>query len=221
MPLPGTGSAGKGTSGNCRDTACRVLRGIAKYKNMSINTPKFHRKSIRLPEYDYSQEGAYYITVCTHGRSCLFGKIVNSRMELNGYGEIADQSWRGIPQHFTNVLLGEYIIMPNHIHGTIIIIEPSSGTRHAVSLPSGPSFGKPRAGSLSTIVRSYKSAVTRQINVVRAKNEPAIWQSRFYEHIIRNEKSYNKIRRYILDNPLYWFQDDENPNRIMIGEHKN
>jgi len=132
MPLPGTGSAGKGTSGNCRDTACRVLRGIAKYKNMSINTPKFHRKSIRLPEYDYSQ-----------------------------------------------------------------------------------------AGSLSTIVRSYKSAVTRQINVVRAKNEPAIWQSRFYEHVIRNDKSYNIIRRYIIDNPLYWPQDDENPNRVMMREHKN
>ncbi|MBI5806738.1 transposase [candidate division TA06 bacterium] len=187
---------------------------------MSINNPKFHRKSIRLPEYDYSQEGAYFITICTHGRSCLFGKIVNSRMELNGHGEIADKSWREIPQHFTNVLLGEYIIMPNHIHGTIIIIEPPSETRHAVSLPSGASFGKPQAGSLSTIVRSYKSAVTRQINVVRAKNEPAIWQSRFYEHVIRNDKSYNKIRRYIVDNPLCWPQDDENPNRLMIREIK-
>jgi len=188
---------------------------------MSANNHKFHRKSIRLPEYDYSQEGAYYITVCTHDRLCLFGEIINSLVKLNQYGEIADQCWMAIPQHFTNALLGEYIIMPNHIHGTIIITGPSIGTRHAVSLPSRTLFGKPQIGSLSTIVRSYKSAVTRLINVVWTKNEPAIWQSRFYEHVIRNEKSYNKIRRYILDNPLYWPQDDENPNRLMIPEHKN
>jgi putative transposase len=185
---------------------------------MSANNPKFHRKSIRLPEYDYSQEGAYYITICAQNRRCLFGEIANGRMLLNQYGKIADQCWQAIPQHVTNTLLGEYIIMPNHIHGTIIITEPSLGTRHAVSLPSRKLFGKPQSGSLSTIVRSYKSAVTKQINVVRAKNEPAIWQSRFYEHVIRNDKSYNRIRRYILDNPLYWPQDDENPNRLSIRE---
>jgi REP element-mobilizing transposase RayT len=184
---------------------------------MSANNPKHKRRSIRLPEYDYSQGGAYYITICTQDRKCLFGEIADGQMKLNPYGEIADQCWRAIPQHFANVLLGEYVIMPNHIHGTIIITEPPVGTRHAVSLPSRALFGKPQIGSLSTIIRSYKSAVTRQINLIRAKNEPAIWQGRFYEHVIRNDKSYDKIKQYIIENHLYWAQDDENPNRGKTG----
>lgn len=183
---------------------------------MSTNNPKHKRRSIRLPEYDYSQEGLYYVTICTQDRLCLFGEITNGRMKFNQYSEIADQCWRAIPQHFTNILLGEYVIMPNHVHGIIIITEPPVGTRHAVSLPSRALFGNPQVGSLSTIIRSYKSAVTRQINIIRTKNEPVIWQNRFYEHIIRNEKSFNKIRRYIIDNPLYWATDDENPNRPII-----
>ena len=89
---------------------------------------KHHRKSIRLPEYDYSQAGAYYVTIVTYQRDCLFGEIVNEEMILNDLGKIADECWRAIPEHFPNVELGAYVIMPNHAHGIIVIHNDESNT---------------------------------------------------------------------------------------------
>ena len=118
---------------------------------------KHYRRSIRLPEYDYSQSGTYYVTIVTHYRDLLFGEIVNKEMILNELGKIADECWRAIPEHFTFVELDAYVIMPNHVHGIIVIRDDSRGTIYRA--PTMEKFGKPIEGSLPTIVRTYKAAV--------------------------------------------------------------
>jgi len=177
----------------------------------SVNHPK--RKVIRLHSYDYSQNGAYFVTIVTKGRRCLFGNVINHEMILNEIGRIVKEVWEKIPDHFAFVNVENYIIMPNHIHGIFIIDKPFLGqvvgTQHAVSLPEHEGFGKPVAGSLATIIRSFKSEVTRRCNLITRTQGSSIWQSRYYEHIIRNERDHQAIYDYILTNPANWLQDNE------------
>ena len=121
----------------------------------------------------------------------------------NGFGKIAFDTWSHIQNHFDQVKLDVFIIMPNHIHG-ILHIE-NKGT--ACRAPTFERFGVPVAGSLPTVIRSYKSAVTRKINIVRNNPGAPVWQRNYYEHIIRNEESLNQFRRYIDENPLRWALD--------------
>ena len=154
------------------------------------------RKPIRIKEYDYSNPGYYHVTICTYNRKELFGYIENSRMFLNKYGKIAKLAWENIPDHFPNVEIDEYIVMPNHIHG-IIIMNISVGDGHARPV-----------NNLSVIIGSYKSAVTKQINLI---NEGIFkWQRFFYDHVIRTEGSLNKVREYIRNNPTNWDSDENN-----------
>jgi putative transposase len=162
-----------------------------------------HRRSIRLPEYDYTQTGAYFVTVVTYGRDCLFGAVVDGEMQLNDFGKITDKCWRAIPEHFPSVELGAYVIMPNHVHGIIII--SAVGARHASPLPPNG----PAPHSLGAIVGSFKSAVTKRIG--REYNAIGIWQRNYYEHIIRNDHDLQRITDYIHANLLRWNDDDENP----------
>jgi putative transposase len=173
---------------------------------------KHHRKSIRLQGYDYSQAGAYFVTIVTYQRDFLFGKIENEEMVLNDFGKIADECWRNIPEHFPYVELGAYVIMPNHVHGVIVICDMNDGLgRGAIyRAPTVEQFGKPTVGSLPTIIRTYKAAVTRQIG--REHNATGIWQRNYYEHIIRNADEANRIHLYIEANPAQWDTDDENPS---------
>jgi len=174
---------------------------------------KRQRKSIRLKEYDYSQPGEYFVTICTKNHECIFGAIINDQMDLNERGRIVDQCWKGIPEHFPNVELDEYVVMPNHLHG-IIVLHESVGTRHAVSLPER--FGKPVSGSVSTIVRSFKSAVTKRINEMHLIGNAPLWQSRYYDRIIRSEKELQNIRDYIANNVLTWAFETEQPDNILL-----
>jgi REP element-mobilizing transposase RayT len=161
-----------------------------------------HRKSIRLKRYDYAQKGMYYVTVCAGGYGCrrilknsgnrnVFGCVMDGKMTLNQYGKIIDQCWNEIPKHFLHVELNKYIVMPNHIHGIIMIgerintscgecVNTSCSRGTACRAPTIEHFGKPVSGSLSTIIRSFKSAVTKQINIIH--NTPGI--------------------RYIINNPV-------------------
>ena len=186
---------------------------------MKYNPQKHHRRSIRLKEYDYSQPGAYFITMVTHQRACLFGNIVHGEMQLSPMGQIAEEHWRLIPEHFPHVELGAYVVMPNHVHGIIIIhpnglaanSPPAVRARHASPrqnpLPQPPNGVKPR--SIGAIVGSYKSAVTKRIG--RELNATGIWQRNYHEHIIRNEGAYNRIHAYIESNPANWNTDGEHP----------
>jgi REP element-mobilizing transposase RayT len=188
------------------------------------------RHSLRLHDYDYTQDGVYFVTVCCQNRECIFGDVTGGEMQLNRWGEIVLNCWRAIPQHFAGVELDDFMMMPNHIHGIIVInrwtqeylAKPKHalenvGARHALPLRNPephvpiPASGRPIAGSLGIIVGSFKSAATKRINEQRGTPGATIWQRNYYEHIIRNEDSLNKTRQYIQTNPAQWDADLENP----------
>ena len=175
-----------------------------------------HRKSIRLQGYDYSLDGAYFVTMVTYQRDMLFGKIENGEMLLSDFGIIADECWLAIPEHFPNVELGAYAIMPNHVHGIIVIVGDGRGTidvgaTHASPLQKQPNGPAPH--SLGTIIGSFKSAVTKRIG--REHNATGIWQRNYYEHIIRDEKDLRNKTDYINANPMLWDEDDDNPINVQ------
>lgn len=181
---------------------------------------KFHDKyrvqSTRLEGFDYRNEGLYFVTICTADREKYFGECTNDEMHLNDTGIVAQKYWVEIPNHFPNVSLDKFIVMPNHLHGIICIdtktiIELSSlETLHATSLQTANKNQyfqniSPKAASLGTIIRSYKSAVSKDIHNINSEFK---WQPRFYDHIIRDAKSLNNIQQYILNNTQNW-KDDE------------
>ena len=171
------------------------------------------RRSPRLRGYDYRTAGAYFVTVCTANMQHRFGTIRNGIMHLNDEGQIARQCWLAIPDHFPHVELDAFIIMPNHMHGIVVIVEDAKDssvrTRHASSVPQTPSMrpkGTP-AGSLGAIIGSYKSAVTREINRSNGTPGARVWHGRYHDHIIRSEADLERIRAYILYNPSMWPAD--------------
>ncbi len=177
---------------------------------------KHHRKSIRIKGYDYSSEGAYYVTIVTYRRVRLFGEILNEEMALSDFGRIVDECWRAIPEHFPFVELGAYVVMPNHVHGIIVI---ANGRRGAAMLRpyddnSNPHKINVKPGSLGAIVRSYKSAVSYRIH--KEHNATGIWQRNYYEHIIRDEKDLQNKTDYIEANPSLWDEDENNPRNVQI-----
>ena len=182
-------------------------------------------KSIRLKGYDYSRAGAYFVTICAHNKECLFGDVVDGNMALNDFGRMVDSEWFKTIEIRNNVILDRYVIMPNHFHGIVLIIDnDDSGkarlatTKYNVSIKM--EFGKPRSGSLPVIVGLFKSAVTRQINLMRNTTVKEVWQRNYYEHIVRNPDELHRIREYIFANPLRWQMDKENPDGIPDEEEK-
>jgi len=166
------------------------------------NFPK--RKPIRLKNYDYSKAGCYFVTICTNDRKYIFGNIENDEMILNQCGKIVKNIWLEIPKHFQNIELDTYIVMPNHIHGVIIIKNPVGDG------PARPVNKSKTTNNLSNIIGSFKSAVTKQIN--QLNDIPFKWQRFFYDHIIRTEESLNSIREYVVNNPATWDNDENNVN---------
>jgi len=180
-----------------------------------ITIMRKNRKSIRLKEYDYSQPGEYFITICTHNHECLFGEIIKEEMRLNEFGKIAEKLCKEIPEHFMTAQLDEYVVMPNHIHGIIILCE-HVGTRHAVSLQKHERFGNPTHSSIPTIIRSFKSAVTKRINEMWHSPLSLFWQSKFYDRVIRNDKELNNVRDYIRNNILLWAFEKDDPDNLPL-----
>jgi len=165
-----------------------------------------NRRSIRLQGFDYSKNGVYYITISTIHKICIFGDIINGEMILNDIGIEAERCWNEIPMHFRDVVLLEHQIMPNHVHG-IIVIKYIKRTDTACRVPTGAqreSFSKPTVNSISTIIRSYKSAATRAVNMKYPKMMSPIWQPRYQDEIIRNCKQLQNIVNYIQSNPANW-----------------
>jgi putative transposase len=191
---------------------------------MGISGSSPHHRSIRLPGYDYSQAGAYFVTIVAQDRRCLFGSVKDGEMELNSVGKMVEKVWLEIPEHFDGVNVGIFIVMPNHIHGIIEIDNENrlSGVeaRHAVPLPQNidnfEAFGKPVCGSIPTIIRSFKSEVTKRYHEMTNTKNTRLWQRNYYEHVIRNEMDYQTIYDYILTNPLNWEKDEENQAQIAV-----
>lgn len=188
-------------------------------------TEKFQNKyriaSARLQNWNYASQGLYFITICTKNRIHYFGEIENGKLIISNTGVIADLMWHEIKNHTKNIELGEFVVMPNHIHGILIITDTIVETLHATSLPDTPletlhatslqrqrneQMAKisPISNSISTIVRSYKSAVTKHAHRLGFVFG---WQSRFWDIIIRNAQSFDNIQNYIANNPLNWKND--------------
>jgi REP element-mobilizing transposase RayT len=176
-----------------------------------------HRSSVRLKGYDYSRAGAYFITVCAKDRVCLFGDMVGEEMRLNAAGLAAEQCWVAIPEHFPFVELDEFVVMPNHVHGIVFLTNAPTTRNVSVSRMAKIT---PKSGSLSVVVRSFKSAITKRINELRASPGVPVWQYNYYEHIIRDEESLDRIRQYIADNPAQWAMDHENPAYVGTGHDR-
>ena len=182
---------------------------------MQSKSSTLHRHSFRLQGYDYAQVGAYFITIVSHQRSCLFGTILDGEFIPNTGGRIVQFTWNALPAQFPGTGLDAFIVMPNHIHGIVHITErrrQSVGAQHAAPLLR-TGFSRPyvQPGSFGVIVRSFKAAVTKRINEVRGTPKTPVWQRNYYEHVIRNEGSLQRIREYILNNPAQWDLDPENP----------
>jgi len=176
---------------------------------MGYDPDRHHRRSIRLKGHDYAEPGAYFVTICTYQRECLLGHVEGVDVVLSSAGRIAQSIWEGLADRFPSVGTDEFVIMPNHIHGIIVVgaqfIAPDSTwnpTNHA------PTLGE--------IVRAFKATVTR---LVRRGDEGVMnhaptgfgWQRGFYDHIVRNEAELGVIREYIRANPSRWHEDENNP----------
>ena len=182
---------------------------------MKYDPKNHHRRSIRLQHYDYSQEGYYYITICTKDREHWFGKIFNKEIKLSGVGEIVKKSWIEIPKHFDNVFLDVYVVMPEHFHGIVVIENernapcrglinqtPTNQTSTKWILQKNPKM------VLGKIIRYFKAKTSFMIHKIGYHN--FAWQRNYYEHIIRNEKELYSKRKYIINNPLQWKLDHKN-----------
>lgn len=172
------------------------------------NSQKFHRRSIRLKGYDYSQPGAYFVTICSYNREPIFGKIVDGEMALNRYGRIVSADWHNLPKRHPHIDLGAFIAMPNHVHGIVVIKDAL--VRVDSRLVSGTARRKP----LPEIVRGFKTFSSRRVNRARRVVGIPVWQRNYWEHVIRNQEAFNRIHEYILTNPKRWLLDRENPKRI-------
>jgi REP element-mobilizing transposase RayT len=179
------------------------------------------RKPTRLPEYDYSLAGGYFVTLVTCQRNCIFGEIEAGNMQLNRLGEIVHAEWLRTPKIRAEVSLDAFIVMPNHFHAILFLNDvgttrwsPDDSARQVGATGRSP-LHKSRSGpmprSLGAIIAGFKAAVTTKINTLERKPGRKIWQRNYYDHIIRNPKELDEIRLYIEANPLNWHQDEENP----------
>ncbi|MEG4419480.1 transposase [Microcoleus sp. LAD1_D5] len=183
---------------------------------MKYDRNKHHRHSIRLPGYDYTTPGAYFITICSWQRECLFGEVIDHTMQLSPYGKTVLFNWSILPKRYQNVALDNFIVMPNHVHG-IIVLKDSPEINYTES--DKLALTKSKIHPLSEIVRGLKTSSARRINQMRCLTGVSVWQRGYYEHIIRNEESLVAIREYIINNSLSWAKDELYPhNSVKINE---
>jgi putative transposase len=169
------------------------------------------RNTLRHKEFDYTRAGAYFVTFCIQDGHCAFGKVVNQTMVYNPLGQIAVQAWTTIIKRRPTTRLDEYIIMPNHVHALIWLLAQPTDTM--LAQPSQTrQFGDAIAGSLSTLIGSYKSSVTQTAKTQGLIPDTSLWQNNFYDHIVRSEQDLHHIRDYIRTNPARWLEDQLHPN---------
>lgn len=177
---------------------------------MQQNTNIPRRKNMRLKGYDYSQPGAYFVTICTHGRECVLGDVVDGKMQLNEAGDIVLDCWNDLANHYESIELDEFVVMPNHVHGIIVIVDTGKVQ----------GFSPQRAGykpaptimiTLPEVVRGFKTFSARRINQTSNRTGQKVWQRNYYERVIRDEKTLGAVREYIVNNPAKWEEDRDNP----------
>ena len=167
------------------------------------------RRYPRLKGYNYASVGAYFVTICTQYKVCLFGHIEGATMKLNSLGEAVALVWRQIPVHYPEADNEVFVVMPNHVHGIIEIRETER---------SGLRPDPTKACALPEIIRAFKTYSSRKINELRKSTGMPVWQRSYYEHVIRDEADYGRVGEYILSNPVKWATDRENPS---VGQIPN
>lgn len=185
---------------------------------MIFNPYSRQRRSLRLQEYDYAQNGAYFITICTHRKHDLFGEITSGKIRLNECGQIVVEEWLKTEVIRREIILDEYIVMPNHFHAIVIIQAACRGDWPVA--PTSPRAHGPKPESLGALMVGFKSSVTKRINELRQTPGAPVWQRNYYEHVIRDENDLNSIREYIAYNPARWAEDEENPAQANMLKSK-
>jgi len=189
---------------------------------MKYDPEKHHRRSIRLKHYDYSQPGCYFLTMCTRNGECIFGEISENGMKLNAFGEIVQLYWNKIPQRYPKTESVAFVVMPNHVHGIVCIPDARDNIVRAVHdakrrsqspLPKSPLPKTRRNMLIPKLVGWFKMNTAKLINQIRKTRGISVWQRNYWEHVIRNEKSMNRIYEYIQTNPFRWHLDRNNPTR--------
>ena len=187
---------------------------------MSYNPSIHHRQSIRLKGYDYTSSGAYVVTMCTRDRACTLGDIVRGAVVLSNVGRIVFQSWMWLGHHHPYVDLDAWVIMPNHVHGIILILDDDivscdrrGGSRTALTtaLTTAPTTAKRKP--LGRLIGAFKTVSTKRINEIRNTPGDRFWQRNYWEHIIRDEFSLAQIREYVINNPARWVDDRLHPTQ--------
>lgn len=178
---------------------------------MAFRREQNHRRSIRLPNYDYSQAGAYFVTICTYNRDCLLGESLGREMTLTHAGQIALECWTDLVNHYPHIEIDEFVVMPNHVHGIIIFTNQQRESPIAENVEAGFKPAPTKRHPLSEIVRAFKTFSSRRINQIRDTPGVPVWQRNYYERVIRNEQELDGVRQYIADNPAKWAEDNENP----------
>jgi|ERR1700722_7711031 len=206
---------------------------------MPFDPALHHRRSIRLRAYDYAEAGAYFVTVCVQGRKCLFGTVRDSTVALTPSGRIVVDTWNALPGRYPTVDLNAFVVMPNHMHGILVLTEPNAIPKEAEGgetpplqapgiasakqaeggeTPPLPAIERPRAATqrkrptLGQIVAFFKYQSTRAINTLTGTPGVRVWQRNYYEHVIRDETSLDNLRTYVVENPLRWELDTLHPD---------
>jgi putative transposase len=182
---------------------------------------QFFRQHTRLRDFDYRSNHAYFVTLVTAGRECVFGSIADGVLRPSRRGLVVQQCWHDIPNHHPFVELDAFILMPNHLHGVVLFVgndiapddpvaaTPASPPRESCRIGGGRG---PTPHSLGAVIGSFKAAVSRKINRIRAGAAAHLWQPSYYEHVVRDDGSLDAIRNYVVANPLRWMQDADNPD---------
>lgn len=166
----------------------------------------FSRGNLRLNDYDYRQNGAYFVTICAHQRTCLFGPVKNGVMRLNTWGGIAQEEWRRTERVRPNIQLDAFVIMPNHVHGVLMIVDDAAPSAAGAQMNARTGGNAP--GSLGQIIGHFKSIVTKRIRKSAGSISIPVWQRNYYDHVIRTESDLQRVREYIMANPARWGDDD-------------
>ncbi len=186
---------------------------------MTLFKNKYRIESTRLKGWDYAAAGWYFVTLCTQGRECFFGDVKDAEMHLSAIGEIVAEEWQKTETIRPNVGLDEWIVMPNHVHGVVVIKQTTPSPEEAPQPKETPHRGvstkaRLKSGSVGAIIGQFKSVCTKRIWA--AKFLAFDWQPRFFDHIIRDEPSLKDIRQYIVDNPAKWERDKNNPANLWM-----
>ena len=177
---------------------------------MELPRKGYRRQAERLRLFDYAAPGAYFITVCSWNRQVILGDVMGGRVILSDAGRIVEEAWLALPRHYPSLALDAFVVMPNHVHGILILGDVGAGFKPAPTVVAGR---PPRRHAIPEIVRAFKTFSARQINVQAQSVGRHVWQRGYYDHVVRDDRDLGRIRDYIFTNPLRWSMDRENPLR--------